>query len=59
MRKAGNRVRITAQLIKRRRRLSPWSETYERSLDDVFEVQDEIASAVATAMQVRLLPKHM
>ena len=59
VRRAGNRVRITAQLIKAADGSHLWSETYERSLDDVFAVQDDIASAVATAMQVRLLPKHM
>jgi TolB-like protein len=59
VRRAGSRVRITAQLIKAVDGSHLWSETYERNLDDIFAVQDDIASAVATAMQVRLLPKQM
>ena len=54
----GRQPRTTAQLIKAADGSHLWSETYERSLDDVFAVQDDIASAVATAMQV-MPPKHM
>ena len=55
VRKEGNRVRITAQLIKASDGSHLWSETYDRTLDDIFKVQDEIADAVAQAMQVTLL----
>jgi TolB-like protein len=55
VRMSGNRVRISAQLIDARRDVSVWSETYDRTLDDVFAVQDEIASAVAGALKVKLL----
>jgi TolB-like protein/DNA-binding winged helix-turn-helix (wHTH) protein len=54
VRKAGDRVRITAQLTEAPSGRQLWSQTYERSLEDIFAVQDEIAKAVATAMQVRL-----
>jgi len=56
VRKEGNRVRITAQLIKAKDGSHLWSETYERTLDDVFQVQDEIAGAVAQAMKLTLFP---
>ena len=55
VRKEGDRVRITAQLIKVTDGSHLWSETYDRTLDDVFKVQDEIAGAVARAMEVTLL----
>ena len=55
VRKEGDRVRITAQLIKVADGSHLWSETYDRTLDDVFKVQDEIASAVARAMEMTLL----
>jgi TolB-like protein/DNA-binding winged helix-turn-helix (wHTH) protein/Flp pilus assembly protein TadD len=54
VRKAGDRVRITAQLSAARSGEQLWSQTYERELRDIFAVQDEIAKAVATAMQVKL-----
>jgi len=54
VRKMGNRVRITAQLIEARSDSHLWSETYDRELDDIFAVQDEIAKAIATALRVRL-----
>jgi TolB-like protein/TolA-binding protein len=55
VRKSGNRVRITAQLIDARSDVQVWSETYDRTLDDVFAVQDEIAAAVVGQLQVTLL----
>jgi TolB-like protein/Tfp pilus assembly protein PilF len=58
VRKAGNRVRITAQLIKATDGAHLWSETYERTLDDIFVVQDDIAEAVVGALKIRLLPQH-
>jgi TolB-like protein/Flp pilus assembly protein TadD len=56
VRKSGNRVRITAQLINAANGTHLWSETYERNLDDIFAMQDEIASAVVEALKIRLLP---
>jgi TolB-like protein/DNA-binding winged helix-turn-helix (wHTH) protein len=54
VRKAGNQVRIAAQLSNARTGDQLWSETYERSLDDIFLIQDEIAKSVANALQVKL-----
>jgi adenylate cyclase len=50
VRKAGNRVRITAQLIDARDDRHLWSDTFDRELDDIFAIQDEIATAVVNAM---------
>ena len=55
VRKAGNRVRITAQLIEAGNDVHLWSETYERKLDDIFAIQDEIAREVVSALQIQLL----
>jgi TolB-like protein/Tfp pilus assembly protein PilF len=55
VRKSGNRLRITAQLIDARTDTHLWSETYDRSMDDVFAVQDEIAAAVVGQLKVTLL----
>ena len=55
VRKAGNRVRITAQLIDARSDTHLWSETYDRPLDDIFAVQDEIAAAVVAQLKLQLL----
>jgi TolB-like protein/predicted Zn-dependent protease len=55
VRKSGNRLRITAQLIDARTDKHLWSETYDRSLDDIFAVQDEIAAAVVGQLKVALL----
>jgi TolB-like protein len=55
VRKAGNRVRITAQLIEARNDVHLWSETYERTLDDIFAIQDEIAREVVKALHIQLL----
>ena len=54
VRKEGNRVRITAQLVKASDGSRLWSESYDRTLDDIFKVQDEIADAAAQAMKVTL-----
>jgi TolB-like protein/DNA-binding winged helix-turn-helix (wHTH) protein len=54
VRKASDRVRIAAQLSSARTGRQLWSERYERSLDDIFMIQDEIAQAVATALQLNL-----
>ena len=55
VRKSGNKVRITAQLVKAADGYHLWSETYDRTLDDIFVVQDDIAGAVVKALQVTLL----
>jgi TolB-like protein/Tfp pilus assembly protein PilF len=55
VRRAGDRIRITAQLIEARNDVHLWSETYERQLDDVFAIQDEIAREVVKALQIQLL----
>ena len=55
VRKSGNRVRITAQLIRAADGYHQWSETYDRTLEDIFAVQEEIAAAVVTQLKVRLL----
>ena len=54
VRRAGNRVRITAQLINVADGYHLWSETYDRTLDDIFAVQDEIARAIVEALKVEL-----
>jgi TolB-like protein/thioredoxin-like negative regulator of GroEL len=55
VRKAGNEVRITAQLIEAGSDTHIWSETYDRTLDDVFAIQDEIAEEVVRQLHVTLL----
>jgi serine/threonine protein kinase/tetratricopeptide (TPR) repeat protein len=55
VRKAGNRLRITAQLIDTANGFHLWSETYDRELEDIFAVQDDIAGAVVEALRVTLL----
>jgi adenylate cyclase len=55
VRKAGNRVRITAQLIDATTGHHLWAERYDRDLSDVFALQDEITTQVVTALQVRLV----
>jgi len=57
VRKSGNKVRITAQLIKADDGFHLWSENFDRTLDDIFVVQDEIASEVAQALEVTLMGK--
>jgi adenylate cyclase len=58
VRKAGSRVRITAQLIDGKAGDHVWAERYDRDLDDIFAIQDEISKAIASALQLRLLPKE-
>jgi TolB-like protein/Flp pilus assembly protein TadD len=55
VRKAGSQVRITAQLIKADDGFHMWSETYDRSLDNIFAIQDEISAAVVKALKLELL----
>jgi TolB-like protein len=56
VRKSGDTLRITAQLIRTTDSSHLWSETYDRQLTDVFKVQDEIAAAVVAQLKVKLLP---
>jgi TolB-like protein/Tfp pilus assembly protein PilF len=55
VRKSGNQVRITAQLIDARSDTHLWSQTYDRPLDDIFAVQDEIATSVVAQLKMELL----
>ncbi|HYC26637.1 MAG TPA: adenylate/guanylate cyclase domain-containing protein [Nitrososphaerales archaeon] len=55
-RKAGNRIRITTQLIDVAADKHLWAQNYDRQLDDVFEVQSDIAKQVAEALRVKILP---
>jgi TolB-like protein len=60
VRKAGDRIRVTAQLIEGRTDTHLWSQTWDRTLDDVFAIQDEIAADVVSQLRVSLvgaLPK--
>lgn len=57
VRKAGNQVRITAQLIEARSDTHLWSETYDRPLDNIFAVQDEISAMVVEQLKIKLLGK--
>jgi len=55
VRKSGDRIRITVQLVKSDDGFQLWSETYDRTLDDIFVVQDEIAKAVVDELRIKLL----
>ena len=58
VRKAGNRVRITAQLIDGTTGGHLWAERYDRELTDIFEVQDEVTREIVGALKVRLTPEE-
>ena len=58
VRKAGNRVRITAQLIDGATNDHVWAERYDRDLDDIFALQDEISQAIVAALKLKLLPEE-
>nr|WP_280921068.1 winged helix-turn-helix domain-containing protein [Frateuria flava] len=58
VRRAGNRVRITAQLIDVASDSTLWAETYDRELRDVFAIQDDIAQSIVDALKVTLSPKE-
>ncbi len=58
VRKSGTQLRVTAQLVRADSGQGIWSETYDRQLKDVFQVQDEIAGAVVAALKVQLLPSQ-
>ena len=58
VRKAGGRVRINAQLIDGAAGDHVWADRYDRDLDDIFAIQDEISKAIVGALQLKLLPKE-
>ena len=55
VRKSGNTLRITAQLIRASDSTHLWSQTYDRELTDIFKVQDEISTAIASALEARIV----
>jgi non-specific serine/threonine protein kinase len=58
IRRAGNRLRVTTQLVETRTGHSVWAERYDRQLEDVFAIQDEIAQSIARALRVMLTEKE-
>jgi len=58
IRRAGNRLRITAQLVEVATRHSVWAERYDRQIEDVFAIQDEIARSIAQALRITLTPQE-
>ncbi|MDX1643682.1 MAG: protein kinase [Thermoanaerobaculia bacterium] len=58
VRKAGNRLRITAQLVNVADGYRLWSERYDRTMEDIFAIQDEIAESIVKALEMTLSPKE-
>jgi adenylate cyclase len=58
VRKAGERVRITAQLVDAANEAQVWGERYDRDLSDIFALQDEISKAIVSALKLTLLPEE-
>ncbi|MDA4127238.1 MAG: adenylate/guanylate cyclase domain-containing protein [Thaumarchaeota archaeon] len=58
IRKSGNKIRITAQLIDGRNEQHLWAQRYDRDLDDIFQTQLEIAQSVAKALELKLVPRN-
>jgi serine/threonine protein kinase/tetratricopeptide (TPR) repeat protein len=58
LRRAGNRLRITTELVETRTGHTVWAERYDREMKDVFEVQDEIARRIAEALRITLSPQE-
>jgi adenylate cyclase len=56
VRKSGNRIRVTAQLIEAKSDTHLWSETYDRELDDIFAIQDDIAACILAVLKLKLGP---
>jgi tetratricopeptide (TPR) repeat protein len=56
VRRAGDTIRVSAQLIRADDGVHLWSQTYDRDVKDIFQVQDEIAAAVVAALKLKLLP---
>jgi serine/threonine protein kinase/Flp pilus assembly protein TadD len=59
LRRAGNRLRITTQLVDASTDFPMWSERYDREMKDVFEMQDEIARKIAEALRITLSPQEL
>jgi len=59
LRKAGNRIRVSTQLVEVARDKHLWAQNYDRNLDDVFEVQSDIAKQVADALRVKILSEEL
>jgi TolB-like protein len=57
VRRSGNRIRVTAQLIQASDGTHLWSERYDRDMTDIFAIQDEIGQAISEALKVRLAPR--
>jgi hypothetical protein len=58
LRRSGSRLRISAQLIDTKTDFPLWSERYDREMQDIFELQDEIARKIAEALRVTLSPQE-
>ncbi len=58
VRRAGNRLRITAQLVETRTGHTVWADRYDREMKDVFEVQDDIARSITQALRISLSPQE-
>jgi non-specific serine/threonine protein kinase len=58
IRRAGDRIRITTQLVDTRTDFPLWSERYDREMEDIFELQDEIARKIAEALRITLSPQE-
>jgi non-specific serine/threonine protein kinase len=56
IRRAGNRLRITTQLVESKTRHSVWAERYDRQMEDVFAIQEEISLSIAKALEITLTP---
>src|SRR5438067_10567941 len=57
-RSAGNRVRVSAQLLDARNDVHLWAEHYDRPLDDVFAIQSEVAKSIADQLRAKLSPRE-
>jgi non-specific serine/threonine protein kinase len=58
IRRSGNRVRISAQLVETASRRSIWAERHDRQMEDIFAIQDEIARSIAQALSIQLSPQE-
>jgi serine/threonine protein kinase/tetratricopeptide (TPR) repeat protein len=58
IRRAGNRLRITTQLVEVKTRHSVWAERYDRQMEDVFAIQEEISLSIAKALEITLSPQE-
>ncbi|MDX1406443.1 MAG: hypothetical protein R3192_18065, partial [Woeseiaceae bacterium] len=57
VRRSGNRLRVTAQLVNVEDGYHLWSETYDRQMADIFDIQDDVAGAISDALQLHLTPQ--